>query len=262
MLGVIFRKAQNKIQDPAKLRRLVVDLIDKEQWTSLSADVKGDAGQYFTPRPLIAAMVDVMRPEPKMTICDPACGTGGFLLAAYNYLSESGGYQLDREQKKRLATETLYGVELVDGVARLCCMNMLLHGISADGADEVPIEVRDALGSQGGKNYEMVMINPPFGKKSSVTIVNEEGKAEKESLTIHRDDFWASTSNKQLNFLQHVFTVLKRHLLPCREPAPTHRVRTLQVLHLRGPHQTRQGQPRYLLAQRRIPGRLCESPRA
>ena len=127
MLGVMFRKVQNKIQDPAKLRRLIVDLIDKENWTSLSADVKGDAyeglleknaadvkggaGQYFTPRPLIAAFVDVMRPEPKITICDPACGTGGFLLAAYNYLSESGGYQLDREQKKRLATETLYGVE-------------------------------------------------------------------------------------------------------------------------------------------------------
>jgi type I restriction enzyme M protein len=227
MLGVIFRKAQNKIQDPAKLRRLIVDLIDKEQWSSLSADVKGDAyegllqknaedvkggaGQYFTPRPLIAAIVDVMRPEPKMTICDPACGTGGFLLASYNYLSDSKHYQLDRGQKMKLASGTLYGIELVDGVARLCCMNMLLHGISADGADEVPIEVRDALGSQGGKYYEMVMTNPPFGKKSSVTIVNEKGEAEKESLTIHRDDFWASTSNKQLNFLQHVFTILKQH---------------------------------------------------
>jgi len=176
-----------------------------------AADVKGGAGQYFTPRPLIAAIVDVMRPEPKMTICDPACGTGGFLLAAYNYLSDPHHSHLDREQKKKLASGTLFGVELVDGVARLCCMNMLLHGISADGADEVPIEVRDALGSQGGKNYEMVMTNPPFGKKSSVTIVNEKGEAEKESLTIHRDDFWASTSNKQLNFLQHVFTILKQH---------------------------------------------------
>ncbi len=227
MLGVVLRKAQNKIQDPAKLRRLIVDLIDKEQWSSLSADVKGDAyegllqknaedvkggaGQYFTPRPLIAAIVDVMRPEPKMTICDPACGTGGFLLAAYNYLSAPTNYQLDREQKIKLASDTLYGVELVDGVARLCCMNMLLHAISADGADEVPVEIRDALGSHGGKYYEMVMTNPPFGKKSSVTIVNEERRAEKESLTIHRDDFWASTSNKQLNFLQHVFTIVKQH---------------------------------------------------
>jgi type I restriction enzyme M protein len=174
-------------------------------------DVKGGAGQYFTPRPLIAAIVDVMRPEPKMTICDPACGTGGFLLATYNYLSDPQKYQLDREQKKKLASGTLYGVELVDSVARLCCMNMLLHGISADGTGEVPIEIRDALGSHGGKYYDMVMTNPPFGKKSSVTIVNEEGRAEKESLTIHRDDFWASTSNKQLNFLQHVFTILKQH---------------------------------------------------
>jgi type I restriction enzyme M protein len=115
MLGVIFRKAQNKIQDPAKLRRLIVDLIDKEQWSSLSVDVKGDAyegllqknaedvkggaGQYFTPRPLIAAMVDVVGPTPGQTICDPACGTGGFLLAAYSYLAKHGG--LDRSQKKK-----------------------------------------------------------------------------------------------------------------------------------------------------------------
>ncbi|MBI1993328.1 MAG: SAM-dependent DNA methyltransferase [Deltaproteobacteria bacterium] len=227
MLGVIFRKAQNKIQDPAKLRRLIVDLIDKEEWSSLSADVKGDAyegllqknaedvkggaGQYFTPRPLIAAIVDVMRPEPGKTICDPACGTGGFLLAAYTYLSDPQHYQLDRAQKKKLASGMLFGVELVDSVARLCCMNLLLHGISADGTEEVPVEIRDALASHGGQYYEMVMTNPPFGKKSSVTIVTEEGKAEKESLTIHRDDFWASTSNKQLNFLQHVFTILKQH---------------------------------------------------
>jgi len=156
MLGVIFRKAQNKIQDPAKLRRLIVDLIDKEQWTSLSADVKGDvyeglleknaadvkggAGQYFTPRPLIAAIVDVMRPEPKMTICDPACGTGGFLLAAYNYLFDPHHSQLDREQKKKLASGTLFGVELVDGVARLCCMNMLLHGIGDGGSGVSPLD--------------------------------------------------------------------------------------------------------------------------
>lgn len=226
MLGVIFRKGQNKIQDPAKLRRLIADLIDhREQWSSMSADVKGDAyegllernaadvkggaGQYFTPRPLIAAIVDVMRPEPGITICDPACGTGGFLLATHDYIA--GQHQLDREQKHRLKSGTLFGIELVDGVARLCCMNMLLHGIGGDGAEAVPIEVRDALGSHGGKFYDMVLTNPPFGKKSSVTIVNEEGQAQKESLIVHRDDFWASTSNKQLNFLQHVFTILKQH---------------------------------------------------
>src|SRR5213075_2070256 len=123
MLGVIFRKAQNKIQDPAKLRRLIVDLIDKETWSSLSADVKGDAyegllqknaedvkggaGQYFTPRALIAAMVEVIAPRPGETICDPACGTGGFLLAAHNFLVERGG--LDKAQKKKLRSGTLFG---------------------------------------------------------------------------------------------------------------------------------------------------------
>jgi type I restriction enzyme M protein len=230
MLGIIFRKAQNKIQDPAKLRRLIVDLIDKEQWSSLSADVKGDAyegllqknaedvkggaGQYFTPRPLIAAMVDAVRPEPGQAICDPACGTGGFLLAAHDYVARH--YQLDRAQKKKLRNGTLFGIELVDGVTRLCAMNMLLHGIGGSEADGLsvgeglPVVTKDALAGKHGE-YEIVLANPPFGKKSSVTIVNEAGESSRESLIINRDDFWASTSNKQLNFLQHIFTILKQH---------------------------------------------------
>jgi type I restriction enzyme M protein len=228
MLGVIFRKAQNKIQDPAKLRRLIVDLIDKEQWSSLSADVKGDAyegllqknaedvkggaGQYFTPRPLIAAMVDAVAPQPGQTICDPACGTGGFLLAAHDYLAKH--HSLDREQKKRLRSGTLYGIELVDSVTRLCAMNLLLHGIGSESdlptGECLPVTTKDALAGKHGE-YDVVLANPPFGKKSSVTIVNEAGDQEKESLVINRDDFWASTSNKQLNFLQHIFTILKQH---------------------------------------------------
>ena len=100
-------------------------------------------------------------------------------------------------------------MELVDGVARLCCMNLVLHGIGSD-ATHVPVMVKDALAGKHGE-YEMVLTNPPFGKKSSVTIVNEAGDEEKQSLVVHRDDFWASTSNKQLNFLQHVFTILKQH---------------------------------------------------
>ncbi len=228
MLGIIFRKAQNKIQDPAKLRRLIVDLIDKEQWSSLSADVKGDAyegllqknaedvkggaGQYFTPRSLIAAMVEVVAPQPGETICDPACGTGGFLLAAHDYLAKH--YQLDRAQKKQLKSGTFSGIELVDSVTRLCAMNLLLHGIGSD-ADgqldaDLPVVTRDALAGKHGE-YEIVLANPPFGKKSSVTIVNDAGESSKESLVINRDDFWASTSNKQLNFLQHIFTILKMH---------------------------------------------------
>ena len=224
MLGVIFRKAQNKIQDPAKLRRLIVDLIDKEQWSSLSADVKGDAyegllqknaedvkggaGQYFTPRPLIAAMVDVIAPQPGQAICDPACGTGGFLLAAHDYLAKH--HTLDRAQKKKLKSGTFFGIELVDSVTRLCAMNLLLHGIGGESEDDLPVVTKDALAGKHGE-YEIVLANPPFGKKSSVTIVNEAGDTSKESLVINRDDFWASTSNKQLNFLQHIFTILKQH---------------------------------------------------
>jgi type I restriction enzyme M protein len=179
MLGVIFRKAQNKIQDPAKLRRLIADLIDKEQWSSMCADVKGDAyegllqknaedvkggaGQYFTPRALISAMVDAVAPRPDMTMCDPACGTGGFLLAVHDYLAK---HALDREQKKRLKSGTLFGIELVDGVARLCCMNLLLHGIGRNGSAEVPVAVKDALAGKHGE-YDLVLANPPFGKKAA-----------------------------------------------------------------------------------------------
>ncbi len=223
MLGVVFRKAQNRIQDPAKLRRLIVDLIDRERWMTLDVDVKGDAyegllqrnaedvktgaGQYFTPRPLIQAIVEVMRPEPGMTICDPACGTGGFLLAAHEHVSRNYPY-LDPDEKRHLRFEALRGTEIVDNTARLCVMNLLLHGIGAEDA-ESPIVVDDSLKADPGDRYEMVLTNPPFGKKSSMTVVNAEGESEREDLVIVRDDFWASTSNKQLNFVQHVKTLLK-----------------------------------------------------
>ena len=169
-------------------------------------DIKSGAGQYFTPRPLIKAMVDVIKPEPGMTICDPACGTGGFLLAAYDYLSKH--YQLDRDQKKFLKLNTFKGKDIVDNVARLCVMNLYLHGI---GSDESPIDVGDALTADPGDRYDIVLTNPPFGKKSSVTIFNGDGKNDKETLTYERLDFWATTSNKQLNFLQHVKTLLREN---------------------------------------------------
>jgi type I restriction enzyme M protein len=219
MLGVIFRKSQNRIQDPAKLKRLL-DLINGETWIGMdidikgtiyeglleknAEDVKGGAGQYFTPRPLIKAMVEVTRPKPGETIYDPACGTGGFLLAAYDYVEKK--YPIDKEQKKKLRFETLGGKDVVDGVVRLCAMNLYLHGI---GGEESPIEVGDSLISDPGKRYNLVLTNPPFGKKSSITIVNGDGKADKESLTYNRQDFSATTSNKQLNFLQHVKTLLE-----------------------------------------------------
>ncbi len=222
MLGVVFRKAQNRIQDPAKLRRLIVDLIDRESRLTLDADVKGDAyegllernaedvksgaGQYFTPRPLIRAIVEVMRPEPGMTICDPACGTGGFLLAAHEWIARNP--LLDPDEKRRLRFDALRGWEIVDATARLCVMNLLLHGIGDEDADS-PIKVDDALKADPGDRFDMVLTNPPFGKKSSMTVVNAEGESEREDLVIVRDDFWASTSNKQLNFVQHVKTLLR-----------------------------------------------------
>ncbi len=219
MLGAIFRKSQNRIQDPAKLRRLIM-LINDETWVGLDIDVKGEiyegllqknaedvksgAGQYFTPRPLIKAMVEVIRPEPGMTICDPACGTGGFILAAHDHISKH--HQLDKGQKKLLKYHTFKGNDIVDAVVRLCVMNLYLHGI---GGDESPIEVGDSLISDPGDRFDIVLTNPPFGKKSSITIVNGEGRAGRESLIYERPDFWATTSNKQLNFLQHVKTLLK-----------------------------------------------------
>ena len=223
LLGLIFGKAQNKFQDPAKLRRLIVDLIDSENWSVMSADVKGDAyeglleknaqdtksgaGQYFTPRALIRAMVDAIAPKPGETICDPACGTGGFFLISHEYIVNHNP-NLTKEQKRKFKETTFRGWELVQSTARLCAMNMMLHGI---GGDTLPLKVSDSLASDPGDRFEIVLTNPPFGKKSSITIVNGEGKTDKETLIYERQDFWATTSNKQLNFLQHVKTLLKQH---------------------------------------------------
>jgi type I restriction enzyme M protein len=225
MLGLIFRKALNKIQDPSKLRQLIVELIGKETWLNMSADIKGDAyegllernaqdvkggaGQYFTPRPLIQAIVDVIKPAPGEVICDPACGTGGFLLAAYDYLAKH--YKLDKKQKQHLRYEALRGIELVEGVGRLCAMNLYLHGIGPDDtARSVPIDSgKDALRAPPTELCEVVLTNPPFGKKSSITVVTDEGDTDKTSISYSRPDFWTTTSNKQLNFLQHVKSQLK-----------------------------------------------------
>ena len=224
-LGVIFRKAQNKIQDPAKLKKLITDFIDKENWSASGVDIKGDAyegllakgaedvksgaGQYFTPRTLITAMVDVIQPTVKDTVVDPACGTGGFLLAAYAYASQDAE-NLTPDEKVHLRDNFVSGVELVDGTARLAAMNMLLHGMGrADGPS--PIEVRDGLTADPGRRWSVVLANPPFGTKSSVTMIGDDGKKTKDNLEIVRDDFWVTTSNKQLNFVQHIKTIMEIH---------------------------------------------------
>jgi type I restriction enzyme M protein len=221
MLGTIFTKSQNKIQDPAKLFRLI-ELVNETKWVTMGADVKGDiyegllernaedtksgAGQYFTPRALIKAMVECVRPEPSKTIADPAAGTGGFFLAAYDFLVSA--HQMNQSQKAFLKRETFFGNEIVAGTRRLALMNMFLHNIGEiDG--ESMISPNDALVSDSGKRFDYVLANPPFGKKSSMSFTNDEGEQEKDELTYNRQDFWATTSNKQLNFVQHIRTMLK-----------------------------------------------------
>ena len=167
-------------------------------------DTKSGAGQYFTPRVLIDAIVTVMRPQPGTTIIDPAAGTGGFLLSAASHILKD--YKLDRDQVRHLQAQALYAVELVASTARLCAMNLLLHGL---GNEKNIAAGKDSLAAKPSVNYDMVLTNPPFGKKSSVTIINTDGDEVKGRQEILRDDFWATTGNKQLNFLQHVLTILK-----------------------------------------------------
>ena len=221
ILGQIFTKSQNKIQDPAKLYKLIV-LINAENWIMMGVKDKGDiyeglleknaedtksgAGQYFTPRPLIKVMVKCIAPEPKKTIADPACGTGGFFLAAYDYITDT--YELDKGLKQYLKFKTFFGNEIVAGTRRLALMNLFLHNIG-DIDSENFIDPTDSLVASSKTQYDYVLANPPFGKKSSMTITNAEGEEEKEDLTYNRSDFWVTTSNKQLNFLQHIKTMLK-----------------------------------------------------
>lgn len=221
MLGEIFKKARADIQNPATLKRLIIDLINKEQWLRLQTDVKGDvyegllaksaaespkgAGQYFTPRPLIQGIVDVMRPTWEDTVCDPACGTCGFLVSAYDYVWKHHR-GLDPSQTEHMQKKFVRGWELVPNTGRLGIMNLYLHGINAD---PCPISSgQDSLIADPGERFSMVLTNPPFGKKSTVTIVGEDGEAEKDDTVYDRQDFWTTTKNKQLNFLQHVTTLL------------------------------------------------------
>ena len=225
LLGQIFRKAQNKIQDPARLSHLIKNLIDDETWSSLEVDVKGDAyeglldkgvadggagaGQYFTPRPLIRTMVKVMEPTPADTVVDPAAGTAGFLLAAHEYVVDKHT-PLDPDERKHLQFGFATGYELVDDTARLAAMNMLLHGIGTP-TGQSPIVTGDSLKTDPGQRWSLCLANPPFGRKSSNLVINEEGGTEREQMLVAREDFWADTSNKQLNFIQHIHTILDIH---------------------------------------------------
>lgn len=222
-LQQIYTGAQNKISNPAQLAK-IINMVDSENWSSMSSDVKGDiyedllekiaadtksgAGQYFTPRALIDAMVKCVRPEPDKTLADPCCGSGGFLLAAKTYVEKEFGSSLDRDQKEFLKFKAFRGWEIVQSTYRLCLMNLFLHNIS-DFEGTPPIIRADSLQADPGDRFDYILTNPPFGKKSSMTFTNEQGEQEQEDLVYNRQDFWATTSNKQLNFLQHIHTLLK-----------------------------------------------------
>lgn len=228
LVGIIFRKAQNKIANPSDLAR-VIKMIADEDWSGMDVDIKGaiyegllektasssdkGAGQYFTPRPLIRAIVEVMAPQPGQLIGDPACGTGGFLLAAHDYIRDH--HELSKPQVKHLKTQALFGMDIVPSVVRLCAMNLYLHGIGSatpskkgDLSSEALAE-GDALAKPSGRKFDMILANPPFGKKGGYTIVGDDGRITTEKQEYERDEFWATTSNKQLNFLQHIVSELK-----------------------------------------------------
>ena len=220
IVGTLFLKAESKIGDPAKLQRLVT-LIGAETWMGLNVDVKGTiyegllernagevksgAGQYFTPRPLIDAITQVIDPEPEESVHDPAVGTGGFLLSAYEHMKAKPSAR-DRKAAKALRETRLSGTDIVAEVVRLCAMNLYLHGI---GGSESPVTQKDALLDRGSQSYDVILTNPPFGKRQSFRIVREDGGIDSERQDYVRDDFTVTTGNKQLNFLQHIMSILK-----------------------------------------------------
>lgn len=219
MLKDIFAGAHNKISDSVKLRKLI-HLIDEEDWTSTDFDIKGEiyesllqknaensgAGQYFTPRAVIKAMVECICPQPDETIADPACGTGGFFLGALEYLEKQPN--LSADQKRFIKFDAFHGWEIEKSTARLCLMNLYLHGIG-DLKNTPDIHVTDSLKvkDEDIKKVDIVLANPPFGKSSSDIPTNDEKLAKKEGY-FERKKFWATTSNKQLAFLQHIVTML------------------------------------------------------
>ena len=206
LIGTIYTKAQNKIDKPVYLKK-VITMINEEQWLVMDGDVKGaiyesilekngqdkksGAGQYFTPRSLISTMVDVTRPQIGETVCDPACGTGGFLLAAYDYMK---GQSSDKEKRDFLREKALHGYDNTALVVTLASMNLYLHGI---GTDRSPILCQDSLEKSPSVLVDVILANPPFGTRPSG------------SVEINREDFYVDTKNNQLNFLQHMMVMLK-----------------------------------------------------
>ncbi|TKC01406.1 type I restriction-modification system subunit M [Pedobacter cryotolerans] len=224
MLSKIFNGAQNKIHDPYKLKKLI-ELLNEDDWVSESVDIKGDiyenllqksaensgAGQYFTPRSIIKAVVECIEPMPLETISDPTCGTGGFFLGSIEYLNKTFQKDLRENKVKKdfLQFKTFQGWDIVPSTARLCLMNLFLHGIG-DLKETPEINVIDSLLEEPKIKVKIVLANPPFGKSSTYTITNDEKLAKQEGFIL-RKDFWATTSNKQLCFVQHIISMLEEN---------------------------------------------------
>jgi type I restriction enzyme M protein len=211
LLGDIFAGAISRFTNPVSLKKLV-GLIDETEWTALDIDVKAaafegllekaasegkkGAGQYFTPRILIQSIVGCVKPDPRahkeFTVCDPACGSGGFLVSSYEwFIEQTEGGAIDRELAKRIKHGTYFGQDLVARPRRLALMNLYLHGL------EPEIKLGDSIYEvPDTRHFDVVLTNPPFGTKGA-------------NQAPDRDDFTVETSNKQLNFIQHVITVLK-----------------------------------------------------
>ena len=205
LIGTIFTKASNKIESAAYLDKLIT-FIDEEEWLLMEGDVKGalyegilqkngqdkksGAGQYFTPRPLIDAMVDVVDPQITETVTDPACGTGGFLLAAFAHMKDQS---IDEKKQLFLRNKALHGNDITPLVVTLGSMNMYLHGV---GLKSSPITCQDSLIKRPEELTDVVLANPPFGARAAG------------SVEIHRDDFIVETKNNQLNFVQHIMSIL------------------------------------------------------
>lgn len=206
LIGTIYTKAQNKIDKPVYLKK-VITMINEEQWLVMDGDVKGaiyesilekngqdkksGAGQYFTPRSLISTMVEVARPQIGETVCDPACGTGGFLLAAYDYMKSQSS---DKEKRDFLREHALHGYDNTALVVTLASMNLYLHGV---GTSRSPILCQDSLEKSPSVLVDVILANPPFGTRPAG------------SVEINREDFYVETKNNQLNFLQHMMVMLK-----------------------------------------------------
>lgn len=207
LIGTIFTKASNKIDRPVMLAK-IIEMVAEENWYMMEGDFKGamyesilekngqdkksGAGQYFTPRALIQAMVEVVDPKITETVADPACGTGGFLLAAFDHMK---GQSKDVEKQQFLKNNALFGADNTSLVVTLASMNLYLHDI---GINKSPIAYKDSLIDTSDKMYDVILANPPFGTRPQGSV----------EVAANRPEF-VKTSDNQVNFLQHIMSIVK-----------------------------------------------------